>query len=380
VRHARLALFLAAVSAAHAQMVLPLAQETNTGQLGISLRLGDNTNSYRYILDTGSAGFFTAKGTNSFWDNTITGGILPAAFDISYGSGGLRYQGHVASTKLTFVDVNGAAHTVNDVRMGVITNQPYPDWNHNINQSPPVAPEHPTNNLFFGTFGAGLYSTADNATGGNLSSVLGQVPLATGWTKGFVISTGGRSSTNATLTIGLAPGTTNGFTLIPMQAAQGVRTNDNGTTVNLYPEAQTRADIDISKGIHHYAVTNADIIMDTGGLGTHLTRGSDVPDLPGELLDGTQVVSGAAFDVSTNGWSWSIDPTENVQFSNKIEVEAPAGGRGSLNTGIALFYDYDVLFDTENGIIGLRAVPEPSTYALLALSAIAAGLHFFRRR
>lgn len=363
-----------------AQMVIPLSQEIATGQLGISVRLGDNTNSYKYIIDTGSAGFFTAKGTNSYWDNTITGSILTNSFDISYGTGALSYQGYVARTKVTFIDVNGTPHAITDARMGVITNQPYPDWNHNINQSPPVAPEHPTNNLFFGTLGAGLYATADNASGGNLSSLLGQFSLTAGLTKGFIISTGGRNSTNATLTIGLVSGATNGFTLIPMQATQGVRTNDNGTTVNLYPEAQTTADIDIAKGATHYAVTNADIIMDTGGLGTHLTRGSDVPDLPAELLDGSQVVDGASFLTSTNGWAWSIDPTGSVQFSNKIAVEPPAGGRGSLNTGIALFYDYDVLFDTENGVIGLRAVPEPSIYALLALSAAGLGGYVLRRR
>lgn len=372
---------LAACGSGGAQTVIPLTQETNTGQLGISVRLGDNTNSYTYILDTGSAGFFTAKGTNSYWDNTITGGVLTNRFDISYGSGGLRYQGEVAITKLTFLDAGGAPLSVSNVRMGVITNQPYPDWNQNINQVPPIAPEHPTNNLFFGTMGAGLYATADDSSGGNLSSVLGQIQLAPGLTKGFIISTGGRNSTNATLTIGLAAGATNGFTLIPMQASQGVRTNGNGTTVNLYPEAQTTADIEIRKDADHYALTNADIIMDTGGLGTHLTRGTQVPDLPASLLDGAQVVAGAKFlaFTNTNGWQWVIDPTGAVQFSNKIAVEPSAGGAGSLNTGIALFYDYDVLFDTENGVIGLRAVPEPSAAALLALCAAGALLARLRR-
>ena len=87
-----------------------------------------------------SSASFTAKGTNSYWDKTITGGVLTNKFDIGYGSGGLRHQGNVAVTKLTFLDVVGATHTVSDVRIGVITNHPYPDWDENINKSPPVMP------------------------------------------------------------------------------------------------------------------------------------------------------------------------------------------------------------------------------------------------
>jgi len=35
---------------------------------------------------------------------------------------------------------------------------------------------------------------------------------------------------------------------------------------------------------------------------------------------------------------------------------------------------------TERGLIRVEAIPEPSTYALLALGAAALGAHFLRRR
>jgi hypothetical protein len=49
-----------------------------------------------------------------------------------------------------------------------------------------------------------------------------------------------------------------------------------------------------------------------------------------------------------------------------------------LNSGIALFQQYDVIYNLQDGQIGFEPVPEPHTCALLGLSA--AALAFLRRR
>lgn len=366
-----------------AQTVIPLINETASGQLGINLKLGENSRYFTYILDTGSAGFFTAKGTTSAWDDTITS-ETSTTFSVSYGSGSLVYSGVVASTKITFTDVNGTDHSVNDVKMGVITNEPYTGWNADINHmtggvADPIAPESPTTHLFYGTLGAGLYQTKPEA--GSLVSVLAQMPIDAGLTKGFLIHTGGATSSSATLTVGLSQAEMDLFPIkIRMNASTGTVTNDNGTTANLYPESQTTANYTIIKGAETYTAV-ANLLLDTGGLGTHITTGTDIDPTSSLVSDG-RIVDGASFETYVGGITlsqaldWLISPTGDTEFVDKVGVVSGSGD-GSLNSGIALFYNYDVYFDTENGIIGLRAVPEPGVSWLLGLGVFVLAL--FRR-
>jgi len=366
---------MAAVFPLRAQVEIPL-QIFASNQIGISVRLGTAPDPFTYLLDTGSVGFLSASGNSSAWTGAFETVSPTESFNISYGGGGLQYTGQVAHTTVTFQTVGGGTLPVANVRMGAITNEPYAGWNSNINQIPPVAPE---NGRFFGTMGAGLNKSETG--NGDFTSILGQIPLAPGLTKGFVIHTGGAGSTSATLTVGLSEAMIHSFPiLIAMNPSIGSFTNDNGTTVNLYPQAQTTANYTITKGIHHYETT-ANLIMDTGGLDTYLTTGTDI-DPPNSLLsnDQSQIVDGASFAVNVGATqnpltslpgqplSWVIDPTGSTAYDNLISVFS-GSSVGSLNTGIPLFYNYDVMFDTENGIIGLRAIPEPSALALTALGA-----------
>ncbi|MBN8710650.1 MAG: PEP-CTERM sorting domain-containing protein [Verrucomicrobia bacterium] len=368
----------------NAQTVIPLVNETASGQLGINLRLGDNSRYFTYILDTGSAGFFTAKGTTSAWDHTIDS-ATGDTFSVSYGTGSLVYSGVVANTKITFSDVNGVEHAVNDVKMGVITNEPYTGWNADINHmtggvADPIPPESPITHLFYGTLGAGLYQTKPD--GGSLVSVLAQMPIDAGLTKGFIIHTGGASSTSATLTVGLSADEMDLFPIkIQMNASTGTVTNDNSTTAKLYPESQTTANYTIIKGEETYTAV-ANLLLDTGGLGTHITTGTDI-NPPESMVSDGRIVDGASFETQVDGISlsqaldWLINPTGSTEYVDKVGVVS-GNSDGSLNSGIALFYNYDVYFDTENGIIGLRAVPEPGMGWLLGFGGLA--LWGFRRR
>ncbi len=269
--------------------------------------------------------------------------------------------------------------------MGVITNEPYPSWNADINNETlgvpdPIAPESPTTHYFYGTLGAGLYQTQPE--GGSLVSVLSQMSIDEDLTHGFMIRTGGANSSRATLTVGLSQTEMNLFPIkIRMNASTGTVTNDNGTTATLYPESQTKARYTIIEGQDTYT-TVADLLLDTGGLGTHITTGTDI-NPPDSMKDGNQIADGASFETHVDGITlsqaldWLIDPTGSTEFVDKVGVVS-GNSKGSLNSGIALFYNYDVYFDTDNGIIGLRAVPEPNISWLLGLGLFAVVI--FRRR
>ncbi len=355
-----------------AQVVIPLTLFPSN-QIGISVQLGTAPQPFTYLLDTGSVGFLTAKGNSTAWTGAFASTSPSETFDISYGSGALRYQGEVAHTTLTFTTTAGPV-PVENVRLGAITTPPaiHPNWDADINHSPPIPPE---SNQFFGTLGAGLNKSEPG--NGNFTSVLGQIPISPGLTKGFVVHTGGQGSSSATLTVGLSDEMINSFPiLIAMNASMGNFTNDNGTTVNLYPQAQTTANYTITKGLDEYHAT-ADLILDTGGLDTHVTTGTEL-DPPPSLLgeNPIRIADGALFRVDVAGTNnpltgelatsldWLTDPTGTTPYQNLISV-ADGSADGSLNSGIPLFYQYDVMFDTEHGIIGLRPIPEPSSAAIL---------------
>jgi len=164
---------------------------------------------------------------------------------------------------------------------------------------------------------------------------------------------------------------------IRMNASTGTVTNDNGTTANLYPESQTTANYTIIKGAETYTAV-ANLLLDTGGLGTHITTGTDIDPTSSLVSDG-RIVDGASSETYVGGITlsqaldWLISPTGDTEFVDKVGVVSGSGD-GSLNSGIALFYNYDVYFDTENGIIGLRAVPEPGASWLLGLGVFVLAL------
>ncbi len=387
-----LAFLAAAPGFLNGQTTIPLTKESAQGQLGIYVKLGTNPNPFQYLLDTGSAGFFSALGNTTSWQGALTNNATMGTFSVNYTSG-LAYSGNVVNNDITLSNSSGdSLLAIPSARMGIITNQPYADWNTNINSIPPVAPEKPNTNLYFGTLGAGLYQVTGG--GADVVSVLNQVPLVSGLTKGFIVSTGGRGASNqATLTVGLTQSLIESFPiLIKMRDSTGVVINDNFTLTKIYPESQARAHFVVTNG-STTNTTTADLVMDTGGLNTHFTTGKDV-DIPSALItkdsEGKDILEpGASFTMSINGTTipgtgtmaqgleWVIDPTGTTPYLNKIGVK-PGSHRGSLNSGIALFYDYDVMFDTENGVIGLRPVPEPSAFALCVVTIVAAWI--LRRR
>jgi hypothetical protein len=92
----------------------------------------------------------------------------------------------------------------------------------------------------------------------------------------------------------------------------------------------------------------------TNGNKVYLVEGADF-GLSGQTLGGTNV---GFFDFVT----------VNEQVS--IQDNKPGNTTFYLNSGIALFQQYDVIYNLQDGQIGFEPIPEPSTWTLLGLSAL----------
>lgn len=318
---------------------------------------GTNTYANPYVLDTGSFGFATANGTNTaYWGNSTftTNGNT---FYLGYGTGSLWYQGDSAVSTVSLTDSNGLSpFSIANATFGVITNSSYgTNWNNSINSNPPAAPETAQT---FGTLGAGLLQTS--AKGGLLSSVLGQIPINTNsLDQGYIIHSGGTSSTNATLTIGVDK-SLNGFqSLVQMNPSTNTITTSTGQSVKIYPESQLTATITLvnSQGLRFS--TNISVIVDSGGLkgGVENSASGNNFTIPTNFISNGHLATGDNFSLTvagTNGaqgLDWSYTAGLDA-YTNKLLISS--GSVGVINTGITIYHVYDVMFDTTQGVMGFN--------------------------
>jgi hypothetical protein len=63
-----------------------------------------------------------------------------------------------------------------------------------------------------------------------------------------------------------------------------------------------------------------------------------------------------------------------------VQNDRPNNQTYYLNTGISLFYQYDLIYDVQGGVIGLVAVPEPASFVLLTSAVLAGGAWLRLRR
>jgi hypothetical protein len=320
----------------------------------IEVALGSNRHAYPYVFDTGSVLLATALGKGPSWEGaTYTQSPPGNRFHTSYGSGALSYEGDIGTTTVTFAGDNH--FSVPDIRVAFITAPPrlYPRWNEDIDAVPARAPERAGT---FGTFGAGLFE--GKGTTGTCSSVLGQISVS-GLDQGFIVHTGGDSGR---LTIGLSREEIDRFSmLVKMQSSIGTGTAANGQTVKLYPENQLRGTITLSNRQGRTYSGQVLVITDSGGLGLHLLHSGAGPNEfkpPEEFVNGYgNLRDGVRFTLSTPGVEGKRGLEWSIIAGQRGDVDRIHVGHdfvGSFNTGIALFHDFDVMFDTTRGIMGFR--------------------------
>lgn len=158
----------------------------------------------------------------------------------------------------------------------------------------------------------------------------------------------------------------------------GIRKSSGGRPVKFVYALQVTTDTTtLQLGDQTYAAEMG-ITLDTGNQTPVLFDGL-VPEAfleNGQLVDGVQV--GVQIETTNGPFTLVSYPAGSVEGENRVVVSTPLNPSNlSFNLGLPLFEQYDVLFNMETGIIGLRPIPEPSAGVLLGFCGL---VLFFHRR
>ncbi len=386
--------------------------ETSSGnyKLGIYVGIGDGATPALFEFDTGGTGFYAAYSSHSEispWWGTYTTVSPEEPITNAYDSG-LTYTGRVAEAAVSLFASAGSSTplitTAPTTQLGQMDkiDQINPSsgdleqklWSNDGNETP----YPPIDGAFYGDFGMNLaYNQNPNSSG--ISNIVAQLNYSGEVTAGFRIHLDLATQT-AYLQIGLTAADISSPTaLYFLMNLDGNAPGDAFTPVSdmpFYSQQLFNATIGIQSDEESLTSVNVGITPDTGASTTlHNTQNSPSP-LPGEydnfidwknaeqdlgdLQNGLEFgLSGLTIDGETVSYfGFTTSPTTN--FGNvMVQNNRPDNPLYYLNTGISLFYGYDLIYDMHNGIIGLEAVPEPSISALLLVGAAAAWFRLRRR-
>jgi hypothetical protein len=218
----------------------------------------------------------------------------------------------------------------------------------------------PIENLFFGIFGADL----TGQTGG-LFSVLPQ--LRGNLSSGFVIRTGGRNTKYpATLTVGLTPALRAQFPIVlplngPNPGSPTHFPNSNRLASSLSAIA---ANVTLNDGTHTQSFP-INLILDTGApsMTIYQKKGKlevdDVFKHDGALKPGVMVtfqLAGLDFSNGAPGLTWKVIATA-PGGGTAVGLAKATGKDGSINVGLDIYFDYNVMFDVAYGVLRLQPLP-----------------------
>ncbi len=345
-----------------------VVDEAGNYRLGFYASLGTSPDFKLYELDTGSSGTFAAY--NSEWWPSFRF-VRKVTNPQRYESGVVFYFDVVS----TVVDLGGGART-GLVHVGKITQAsgngiPPSVWNNLVKEGKP-----PLHGVFFGNMGSGL-SSKDN-----IFAVLAQMPgnLKTGFvirTLGYITNENPKTPVQqGELVIGLTDQIRSRFEIqVPMAAL-----TKNGTDVT-FPSGYLCRDqyglslnVSISDGVNTYTSAARPTLLDSGA--PTATLYELLPDfkVPDDLLNNkkTALKNGVTFQVSADStgskpeWIWNLT-TGSVKSLNKIGVsptKAVGEDIGQMNLGIIPYYTYEVMFDIQNGVVGLHRIPAAAQVGL----------------
>ena len=389
---------LQAQSAITSPITIPLyhpttGDSTSITKWGIYLSIGGGTTPALFEVDTGGTGFYAAYATNSAspWWGTDVVTNNPVNGTNAYESG-LTYSGASVFSSVTFWSnpsnssfsssgnlLVGQSTSIVEISTnatsGLVTTTPL--WT-NTGEVIPDTP--PIQQAFFGDFGLSLQSSS-NA----LVNLIAQMQFTNGVIPGFVVHAP-LNGTNGYLQIGLNASQTNtpGYNYLAMNldANGGTFTN---TQISYKAEALISSTLTIQDHGTSIYTNSIDLIADTGAHpNLHYSSSNPPATLTDKISDGILTndlsvtftatdTSGSnitlqSFTTSTNGSTSEYD-------RNRAEVmAAPKSDGSSYNTGLFFFNQHDdVIYDLQNGTVGLSplAVPEPSA-SLLFLAGLGA--------
>jgi hypothetical protein len=322
---------------------------------------------------------------------------------------GLSYQGVVAQGAVSIF--NSANAATPSVTTAATTQVGQMNFIEKINPDDPDAPPQilwtntgtatpnvpPINGAFYGDFGMNLaYNTGNGSSG--LTNLIAQLNFGPGVIPGFRIHAN-YTTQNASLQIGLTSLDTNSPTARYFHMNLDAGAPDGATTpvtdLPFYSQQLFNADIQIQgDGPEVLQSLNVGMTPDTGANttlhNTQLSPGS-LPEEYDTFIDWRNSAENVGqlkdhLQFTLTGNTTTGDPfqifdfqTNNViNFGNvAVQNNRPNNSTYYLNTGISLFYQYDLIYNIADGVVGLDTVPEPSASGLVLL---ALGLGYSLRR
>lgn len=374
-------------------------------KLGIYVGLGGGAPQL-YELDTGGPGFWAAytstpnQKKGQWWGNYELVQGESNALTAVYSSGN-TYLASLVNTQVALYGMgkSGLAERCKTaVPVGVAQINRFsnnkdpsagPAWTKALADGAP-----PLFNTFYGDFGAALFPimTADNSAG--VYSILPQLPQDN-LINGFIVHVGPLRNSKPTLTIGITEEQKAQFTTqLPMnqtcQSAKGAPSIPSPdcpaypsfpvSDMATWSEQVTNANLFWSYGKSGNRIqqcfSDIGLTIDTGAPPTTLwvndalyvdpyflskPSGTTIP-VTGTFNNGvnlaitapTQVPGGQ--DLDLNLMTGTVSSVNKVTASSRSSSEPGPAWSGYMNTGLMLFTQYDIMFDLENGVVGLRPV------------------------
>lgn len=339
-----------------------------------------------FEFDTGGEGFYASySGSAAWWGANVT--VSANTFTKTFGSG-ISYQGNVADAPVTFYRGDGSvvlspAATFKVGQADTITQNSTTLW-------PNAGSQAPVEDHFYGDFGLTLKHGAHG-----IENIFAQLTYGNGITGGYKVSLGPYGSTSgASVQVGL-----NAADLANPDAIwfemQGANPSDpfTGSGFATYSAEILSANMTLTLGGDTHTFTDLGINLDTG----NPTPGLDFNHADKSLLEPFSEMSGSDLVQLSNGTELTLVSTPagvsvpeltvfsltagNERGKNLVyEKERGDGGATYLNVGALIFQQYDVVYNLENGLIGLIPVPEPSACALLAAALLFVPAYLLRQR
>lgn len=330
-----------------------------------------------FEFDTGGEGFYASYSASAaWWGNDVT--VSANTFTKTFGSQ-ISYQGYVADAPVTFYREDGSVvldPTAASFKVGraeTITLDSTTLWP-NAGSQPPVE-DH-----FYGDFGLTLKHGSHG-----IENIFAQLTYGNGITGGYKVSLGPYGSlSGASVQVGLSAADLSNPNTIWFDM-QGANPSDpfTGSGFATYSAELLLADMTLALDEDSHTFNALGINLDTGnptpGLDYHPSdklllepfsemSGSDLVRLSNETsLD---LVS-SPVGLSSPGITVFSLTAGNDRGKNLVyESERSDGGPTYLNVGALIFQQYDVVYDLENGLLGLTPIPEPAVSVLLAASVL----------
>jgi hypothetical protein len=357
--------------------VVPLYHEQNAGDNTQHLIIyaslgGDGGPLVPYLFDTGSPALFSTYGT-AWWN----GGTAPPINSNVETLGNQTYYYNQVLTDIALGSKDGTVDAaVNNAYVGQITEAIMGtsdittpnDWAIAVaTGGAPIAVDQT-----YGDLGAGLMASDKSPS---LATVLSQIPIGSNLDSGFIIQSGGVSATApGSLTIGIEPNLVTQWETTPGVIVLNISTVDGTTLPNPdgnknaapeYHEVQVNpAQLILQNGTSS-GTFQAGFILDTGNGSNNIIFNGNTSDNFSAFIQGSNAAGILAktttFGLSGTDTAGSIVPILNYTSENPL----PSGGQILVttsseglvdNTGISLFYQYNVMFDQTGGLVLLQPI------------------------